>query len=680
MRAETGRGVSPCPAPRRPRGARSAAAALAAGLLAAVLLAGLVAAAPASAVLTRLAGGRGVSYEPARAAQLGASVFDQAFTNVDYNGGPVMPSNTNYAVYWDPAGAPGYAADYKSGLDQYFTDLAADSGGVENVDSIAAQYDDAAGQNAAYASHFAGGLIDTDPYPQSGCAAASICLTDAQLRSELTHFAAGKHLPLDLAHEYFLLTPPGVASCFEGAAMRCSPGTPHTVFCSYHSDVMSGKGVLVYADIPYLPGTTCDDGNHPSGKSADATISGGLSHEHVESITDPEPDTGWADLATGSGTGYEVGDKCRTFVQSSEYGAPLGVAPDGAKYNQVMNGHLYWLQQEWSDEGHECLQRLAPAPEAPVARFTATVTGREGHFDASASTAPGGVARYEWQFNDPTGASPPVETTTPTVSNTFPAEGRYTVALTVFAADGSPDGTARSVAVGEEFIESEPPDFGRCVARSIGEYGGSGCTRPAPGAGKYEWLGVGPKKGFTTAIVTGSTATLQTAQQTITCSGEGGAGEYAGGGAVAGVTIDLYGCAEQGAACASAGAAAGEIVIGPLDGELGVTASGLTHAKDKVGLDLFAPGRLGALAEFACAGNAVVLDGAVIAPLKTGRMASATALKYSTVLGVQKPERFEGGASQVLEAAFGAGPGERATLTLAATLTSEVAMEVNPLA
>ncbi len=70
-------------------------------------------------------------------------------------------------------------------------------------------------------------------------------------------------------------------------------------------------------------------------------------------------------------------------------------------------------------------------------------------FDATGSTAPGGVARYNWQFNDgPEGPSAPTETTTPTVSHTFPAAGVYTVALTVFASDGTSIGTARTVTVG----------------------------------------------------------------------------------------------------------------------------------------------------------------------------------------------------------------------------------------
>ncbi|HWX73764.1 MAG TPA: IPT/TIG domain-containing protein, partial [Solirubrobacteraceae bacterium] len=54
--------------------------------------------------------------------------------------------------------------------------------------------------------------------------------------------------------------------------------------------------------------------------------------------------------------------KCRTFEPVSEYGTPLGTAKDGSPYNQVINAHFYWYQQEWSNEGARCEQRLEKAP------------------------------------------------------------------------------------------------------------------------------------------------------------------------------------------------------------------------------------------------------------------------------------------------------------------------------
>ncbi len=97
--------------------------------------------------------------------------------------------------------------------------------------------------------------------------------------------------------------------------------------------------------------------------------------------------------------------------------------------------------------GPHCLQRLTPQGEEAKAAFTFT-TGEEGaKFDASGSTAPGGVAYYEWQLNEFAGQTP-IETTSPTFEwgNT---KGVLNVALTVFAKDGTSNGTMHVVYIGQ---------------------------------------------------------------------------------------------------------------------------------------------------------------------------------------------------------------------------------------
>ena len=440
-------GAALASAARRRRGGGAALGAAALLATTAVCALSAVRAPSASAAIAALPDGRTLSYQPLRGSS-GVAPLDAFFSNLDYNGGPVMASNTNYAVYWRPSGAPAYPAGYQQGVKQYFEDLAHDSGGHQNVDSVSTQYNDVAGDFAAYNSHFAGALIDTDPYPANGCSTAPICLTDKQLRTELTAYVRAHGLSIDLAHEYFLLTPPGVEDCFQAGGRECSAGSTKPTYCAYHGNVSLPEGELVYSNDPYVTGIGgCDDGNHPNGKPSDGALEGGLSHEHNESITDPVPNIAWTDIG---GSGGENGDKCRTFNEATEFGAPLGAASNGAKYNQVINGDFYWYQQEWSNQGNRCLQRFTFTGEEPTATFTSTPgSGNEVAFDATGSTAPGGVSRYNWQFNDgPGGLSNPVETTVPTVSRTFPAARFYVVALTVFASDGTSIGTARTVAAG----------------------------------------------------------------------------------------------------------------------------------------------------------------------------------------------------------------------------------------
>jgi hypothetical protein len=408
-------------------------------LAACVLAAG---SASAPAVIVHLANGRTLSYQPLRGAGTIAPI-DRFFSNLDYNGGPVMASNTNYAFYWDPSGGAAYPSDYEPGIDQYLTDLAHDSGGQQNVDSVSAQYNDAAGEFANYESRFGGAIVDADPYPANGCTRATICLTDKQIHTELATYVIAHGLPHDLAREYFVLTPPGVESCFEAAGRECSAGSAAPVYCAYHGNSPIGASELIYANDPYVTGNAgCDDGNHPNGSSSDGALEGGLSHEHNESITDPEPNNAWTDIG---GSGGEIGDKC-----SESLGSPLGSAPNGAGYNQVINGHLYSYQEEWSNQSNQCLQRLTFSGAEPTATFTGQAgAGDEMSFDAGGSTAPGGVARYNWQFNDRPGLGTPAESTAPTVSHTFPKAGTYLVALTVFAADGTGIGAASTIVVGE---------------------------------------------------------------------------------------------------------------------------------------------------------------------------------------------------------------------------------------
>lgn len=241
------------------------------------------------------------------------------------------------------------------------------------------QYGNGGGEFANYNSQFAGALSDTDPYPANGCSAAAICLTDGQIRNEIAGFVEAHKLPANLQHEYFLLTPPGVESCLDAKEKSCSDGSTHPGYCAYHGDISVEGGVIVYANDPHVAGLSCDPGEqHPNENASDATIAGGLAHEHSESVTDPELNA-WYDSKS-----QEVADKCRTFKAKTEFGEPLGQASDGANYNQVINGDLYWFQQEWSNETAGCSQRfaqipaikkLAPKKGPAVGGTTVTITG-----------------------------------------------------------------------------------------------------------------------------------------------------------------------------------------------------------------------------------------------------------------------------------------------------------------
>ena len=75
-------------------------------------------------------------------------------------------------------------------------------------------------------------------------------------------------------------------------------------------------------------------------------------------------------------------------------------------------------------------------------------------FDATGSSAPGGVAEYVWEFNfapyslrEESSQETTVMTSTPRASFTFKKDGVFPVGLTVFSPDGTSIGTAHSIAV-----------------------------------------------------------------------------------------------------------------------------------------------------------------------------------------------------------------------------------------
>jgi hypothetical protein len=272
---------------------------------------------------------------------------------LQYHGGPVMRTNTTYAIYWAPAGYS-YRSGYQSTINKYFSDVAADNGKSTNVYSVSTQYYDNSGP-IAYNSSFAGAFSDTDTYPSSGCVDspyASVCLTDAQLQAELQAFTSAHGLPVNTTTEYFLFTPLNVGSCFDSTSSTCS----YNYYCAYHSNV----GNLIYANMPYADQTNangaCDGESHPNGNDADPTINV-TSHEHIESITDPFG-TAWYD-----NSGSEIGDLC-----AWKFGPVLGSTQYGS-YDQAINTGFYELQGEYSNASASCAWSYGAQQQLP------TITG-----------------------------------------------------------------------------------------------------------------------------------------------------------------------------------------------------------------------------------------------------------------------------------------------------------------
>ena len=320
------------------------------------------------------------------------------------NGCWVMRTNTIYAIYWMPNNNACDAVTcsaYQSGVNQYFTDVAHDSGQTTNVYSPATQYYDATGP-ISYASTFAGSTVDTNPFPASGCndGADPVCLTDDQIQTEIQNVLTAKGWHGSTTTMFFMLTPDGVGSCFDSSATECTTNA----YCAYHYGFLdSNNEPVLYGNEPFNATITgCHDISDPimgtQGSPNNADIDPSLntiSHEQNEAITDP-----WGDAwYSADGTSGENGDLC-----AWNFGTQLGTV-GGQPYNQVINGHKYSLQQEYSNDGSVCLQHYLGIPvdfDAP------TVSGAagQGHVLTAAhglwSQSPTSYA-YVWQRCGPSG-------------------------------------------------------------------------------------------------------------------------------------------------------------------------------------------------------------------------------------------------------------------------------------
>jgi hypothetical protein len=320
----------------------------------------------------------------------------------------VMTYNVNYNIYWVPDGYR-QSSNYQSVIDQYFNDVAQESGGSNNVDSPAVQYYGSSNDGPIfYDSTFGGSAVDTNPYPKAGCmksmnainAAAdagdpnhihtigeTTCLSDAQIEAEVKKFADSQGWPHGPNTEFFVYTAHNVGSCFN-ADGKTKGGDANNVcaydyYCAYHSEFgTSTKTEYIYANMPWpnqayeypaISGNNdpykksdCDGGEHPNGTGslangtdpqgatdADAAdeVIGVTSHEHNESVTDPTGYGWWDDSYDSDGNptaynGYENGDLCAWNWSN----APLGdVTDNNSFFTNELNGDYYFTQGEWSN-------------------------------------------------------------------------------------------------------------------------------------------------------------------------------------------------------------------------------------------------------------------------------------------------------------------------------------------
>jgi hypothetical protein len=406
--------------------------------------------------------------------------------NVCYEGGPVLHEPPVHLIFWQ--GKPGSAGEekvlafpghYKETIERYFGDVAAATaaGAPGNVYAADAQYAEAPHAGLEKVRFGAGdAVVDAESFPvheATVCervkeAAEGPCVLDKDIQEVVSKQIAANPGwgPPGVGNLYYVFTAPGVGSC-------ASFGCAYRAYCGYHGD-FGGNGLSVgeqsiYANIPFAGASVegekvCDSAVHPSeekDEGTDAAIDV-VSHELSEAITDPlgsqcknakakecEPFS-WTDII-----GQEIGDKCvppdstifANFNQALE--APFSealTATPFAAINQLINGHGYWTQTEWSNDGGEssgaCVQRLVKANFAQSSAIT---------FDASSSGEAGDpIVYWVWNFEAGVSGAQQFGTAEPVILHAYPVAGPRPVTLTVFDKYGNSNTVTKEIEGGTQ--------------------------------------------------------------------------------------------------------------------------------------------------------------------------------------------------------------------------------------
>jgi hypothetical protein len=122
----------------------------------------------------------------------------------------------------------------------------------------------------------------------------------------------------------------------------------------------------------------------------------------------------------------------------------------GTLYTQLINGHPYYTQSEWSNGNSNCemrpsLGRIAPRFTVPQGRDR---TRSSLSFNSAASTSRNALSSATWNFGDGSQATfLSGRVTLKRVDHSYPRAGRYTVTLTLVDNRGNLKSTARRLTV-----------------------------------------------------------------------------------------------------------------------------------------------------------------------------------------------------------------------------------------
>ena len=302
----------------------------------------------------------------------------QGSGNLAYAGGPVQHNPVSYAIFWGSAWS-GTDSGTAQIIRNYFSDI-----GGTSFENILTQYSDTSG-NINDVETVGGVWFDNSAPPtDTSCGAGTV--EDSSLQTEVNNAISANGWTRDSNNAiYFVFTPNG-DTINGGTGLGCAANS----FCAYHN--WSSSDSLSYGAMPY-PVSGCMVSTSPNGNVNADSLVNVTSHEEFESITDPQPASGWTDAA-----GYEIGDKC-----AWDFSAGL---------THLNNGGTFEVQTEYSNATSSCVNTygsVSPTP-TPTHAPTNTPTPRPTNTPTPGPTSTPTNTPTPGPTNTPT----PAPTSTPT--------------------------------------------------------------------------------------------------------------------------------------------------------------------------------------------------------------------------------------------------------------------------
>lgn len=298
--------------------------------------------------------------------------------DVTEGGGSVQHSPTIVILLWDPSFTPCSSHDYDpdtndcayaSLIVSFFEDLCTAG---NPLFAVVNQYTDSSGtigSCSVYENDYFYYSGSSLPYPSSGY------LSDGNIQTAAGDAQSGLGLGANLNTLVMVFVPGYEPSCYSGSpgssGSQCFDPGVQVNYCAYHSWFYTGFlglfNPITYAAMPDAASGGCGLGI-PSPNDdpyADLVISTSF-HEAVESMTDPQPCSGWC--YDGSND-HEVMDECAYDYSGQSgvggYGGLVGTEADGSNVHmgtsQASPGP-FEVQPVWSDYNGGCVLDLNGAP------------------------------------------------------------------------------------------------------------------------------------------------------------------------------------------------------------------------------------------------------------------------------------------------------------------------------